>query len=102
MILFVTGDTAPTLSGTLTAGTTPVVLTGATLAVHLRQPDGVTITRAGVVTDAAAGAWAYTWQAAELAVGTWACEVQVTYAGGAIQTFPTDGYARFDVRAQLA
>jgi len=52
--------------------------------------------------DGTAGTWRYTWQTGELVVGTWAVELQVTYSGGKVQTFPADRPAYFSVRAQLA
>ena len=100
--LFVTGDTAPDLTGTCTSGATPANLTGATLELHLTRPDKTVITRAGVIVDGAAGTWRYTWQTGELVAGTWAVELQVTYSGGQVQTFPADRPAYFSVRAQLA
>ena len=50
------------------------------------------------IVDGAAG----TWQTGELVAGTWAVELQVTYSGGKVQTFPADRPAYFSVRAQLA
>ena len=100
--LFVTGDTAPDLTGTCSSGTTPANLTGATLELHLTRPDKTVITRAGVVVDGAAGTWRYTWQTGELVAGTWAVELQVTYSGGGLQTFPADRPAYFSVRNQIA
>lgn len=52
--------------------------------------------------DPLAGTWRYTWEAGELVAGTWAVELQVTYSGGGVQTFPADRPAYFSVRAQLA
>ena len=54
------------------------------------------------IVDPLAGTWRYTWEAGELVAGTWAVEVQVTYSGGGVQTFPADRPAYFSVRAQLA
>lgn len=101
--LFVTGDTAPTLSGVVTSGTTPASLVGAAVVLQLRKPDRTVVTPApaATVTDAAAGAWSYTWATGELIAGTWEVEVQVTYAGGAVQTFPTEAPARFVVRSEI-
>ena len=100
--LFVTGDTAPDLTGTCTSAGSPANLTGATLELHLTRPDKTVITRAGVVVDGASGTWRYTWQTGELAAGTWAVELQVTYSGGGVQTFPADRPAYFSVRNQIA
>ena len=65
-------------------------------------PDKTVITRAGVIVDGASGTWRYTWQTGELVAGTWAVELQVTYSGGKVQTFPADRPAYFSVRAQIA
>jgi hypothetical protein len=100
--LFVAGDTAPDLTGTLTSGTTPADLSGATIALHLTRPDKTVITRAATIVTATAGTWRYTWQAAELVPGMWSVEAEVTYAGGAVQTFPAASQAYFHVRAQAA
>lgn len=101
--LFVTGDTAPDLTGTCTSSTTPANLTGAAIELHLQPPNGAAVlTRTATIVDGTAGTWRYTWQTGELVVGTWAVELQVTYSGGGVQTFPADRPAYFSVRAQLA
>lgn len=95
MATFTTGDTAPALTGTVNA-----VLTGAAVEVHLRKPSGATLTKAATVTDAATGAWSYSWAVGDLdAPGVWAVEAQVTYAGGGVQTF---GPQRFIVQDEIA
>ena len=101
--LFVTGDTAPDLTGTCSSGTTPANLTGATLELHLKPPGSAAVlTRAATVVDGAAGTWRYAWQTGELVVGTWAVELQVTYSGGGVQTFPASRPEYFTVRKQIA
>lgn len=95
MTTFTTGDTAPALTGTVNAD-----LTGATVEVHLRKPDGTTVTKPAAIIDAATGAWSYSWALGDLtAAGVWECEAQVTYSGGTVQTF---GPQRFVVQDQLA
>ena len=100
MTIFTVGDTAPNLTGTLTADAAPVNLTGATLSVHIQRPGaGATIIAAATIVSAAAGTWSYTWQTGDLdAAGTWEVAVVVTFASGAIQTF---GPETFTVQAQL-
>lgn len=92
------GDTAPDLSGTVNA-----VLTGAALEVHVQRDNAATIVRAGVVTDAAAGAWSMPWQDGDLhsadRPARYAVEVQVTFASGKVQTF---GPVQFYVKPQIA
>lgn len=95
-VMFVTGDTAPALTGKCNAS-----LVGATVRVNLRKPDGTTITRAATITDAATGTWSMAWQAGDLAmVGAWFVEAQVTYSDQTVQTF--GGPEFFEVREQVA
>jgi len=100
--LFVAGDTAPDLTGRCTGGSEPANLTGAALELHLTQPDRTVITRNATIADATAGTWRYTWQTGELVAGMWSVELQVTYSGGQIQTFPALAPVSFAVRAQTA
>ena len=100
--LFVAGDTAPDLTGTCSSGTTPANLTGATLELHFTRPDKTTLTGIPAIVDPLAGTWRYTWETGELVAGTWAVELQVTYSGGGVQTFPADRPAYFSVRNQIA
>lgn len=80
---FTQGDTAPPLTGTVNAD-----LTSTAVEVHLRKPGGVILTRTVTVTNATGGAWSYTWVTGDLDTpGVWDAEVQVTFTGGAIQTF---------------
>lgn len=95
MTTFVTGDTAPALTGTVNAN-----LTGATVTLHLRKPDGTTLSPTAVVTDAATGAWSYSWQVGDLnTAGVWEVEAQVTYSDTTVQTF---GPQRFVVVPEIA
>ena len=95
MTTFTSGDTAPALTGTVNAN-----LTGAAVELHLAKPDGTTLTAPAIVTDAATGAWSYSWAAGDLAVtGAWKVEAQVTYSDGDVQTF---GPQRFYVQQQIA
>lgn len=100
MTVFTVGDTAPALTGTLTADAAPVNLAGAALSVRIQRPGaGATITAAAAIVDPTAGTWSYTWQPGDLdSTGTWEVAVVVTYASGAIQTF---GPETFTVQAQL-
>lgn len=95
MATFTTGDTAPALTGIVNAD-----LTGATAVAHLRKPDATVVTKAATITDALTGAWAVAWSAGDLDQGgSWKMELQVTFAGGAIQTFGPQG---FYVQPQIA
>jgi len=100
MATFTTGDTSPALTGTCTSNGAAVNITGATLALHLRKPSGTTVTKVASIVSGPAGTWSYTWVTGDLdEAGTWRVEVQVTFSGGAIQTF---GPINFAVQPQLA
>jgi len=98
---YTVGDTAPALTGTVSAN-----LTSTTIEVHIRRPDGTTISRAGTITAVGPpGGWSLTLQSGDLSVaGLYTVEVQVTFSGGAIQTFAYDDAGSsntFTVRDQL-
>lgn len=99
--VFTVGDTAPALTGRVNAD-----LTGATAAIHIRHPDQTTLSRAVTITDVATGAWSLEWQPGDLSVaGDHRVEVEVTYAGGAVQTFARSSSGReivFFVRYEYA
>lgn len=81
-----TGDTAPTLTGTVNAD-----LTGATIAIHILKPDGTVINRAGTIVSPSGGTWSLAFINGDLsASGTYLVEVEVTFSGGAKQTFRKD------------
>jgi hypothetical protein len=100
MAQFTVGDTSPALTGTCKDGDTPANLTGAAVELHIRWSDATTVTKAADVTDAANGAWSYSWQPADLTIaGRSQVEAQVTFSGGGVQTF---GPVTFHVGEQLA
>lgn len=95
------GDTAPQLTMLCASDGVPADLTGATVAVHVRRPDGGVINRAGVLsvtpTD---GTVSLAWTTGDLTgVGAYLVEAQVTYSTGEVQTFGMPG---FYVREQIA
>lgn len=95
MPTFTIGDTAPALTGTVNAD-----LTGATQVAHIRKPDGTVLTKTATATDALNGAWSATWAVGDLdQPGRYLVELQVTFAGGLIQTF---GPQSFYVQQQIA
>jgi hypothetical protein len=100
MATFVKGDTSPPLTGTCTSNGVAANITGATLALHLKKPSGTVVTKAGTIVSGPAGTWTYQWLANDLdESGVWWVENQVTYSGGAIQTF---GPSAFPVVDQIA
>lgn len=92
---YYTGDNSPDLTGSVNANLAGV--SGVEL--HIRKPDGVVLTKAATVTDAATGAWSITWGGSDLSVaGIWTVEAQVTFSGAKVQTF---GPERFVVQSAL-
>lgn len=66
-------------------------LTGATLAVHVKRPDGTVINRAGTIVDAAGGDWSFDLVDGDLTVvGTYKIEIKVTFSNGEHQVYGTD------------
>jgi len=98
--LFVEGDTAPNLTGTVTSGGVAVNLAGATVVLRMQRPDKTMLLRSATVTDAATGAWAYAWQAGELTAGLWWVDVETTWSDASLQTSPSDISIAFKVRAR--
>lgn len=86
----------------------PVNLTGATVRFHMKpSPEsGLTtpvVSSAAAVVDAVNGKVTYTWLSGDTAVaGVFDAEWEVTFAGGAVQTFPVDGLDTVLIRADLA
>ena len=80
------GDTAPTLRYALTPAT--IDLTGATVVFNLR---GVLDRAPAVVVTASPPVVEYAWQPGDTGLtGLKPAEFEVTYPGGAIETFPTE------------
>jgi hypothetical protein len=100
MLVHTVHDTA-TLTGSV--GTN---IAGATLEVHVKRPDGTVVNRSAAAVDAAAGTWTSTLQAGDLdQTGYHYLEVQVTFSGGAVQSFALDAQGRetyFFVRNEYA
>jgi len=98
----VVGDTAPTLTGTFNADCTGAAVP----AIHIKRADATVINRNGAWVSPAAGTWSLPLITGDLTVrGTYYIEGQVTYAGGAIQTFRDDATGArvlFTVADQIA
>ncbi len=88
------GDTLPALVINLTDGDVAVNLTSATAVKVIGKRGTVAaFTDTNPTRDNPAGKVTHTWLAAETAIaGRIAVEVEVTWPGGAPQTFPNSGY----------
>lgn len=94
------GDTQPALTGTATTDGVGADLSGAALELHIRRSDLTILSVTPLAVDAPSGTWSYAWAVGDLnGPGRWECELEVTYAGGGIQTF---GPAAFTVVKQIA
>lgn len=100
------GNTAPALVSTLYDGDTPLNLTGATVRMKMRRVAGGPLTidsPATIVGDPTLGTVSYQWVIADTSeVGDFEVEWEVTYVGGAKQTFPTEGYTTVNIEPTLS
>lgn len=88
-------DTSPNISGVCKdADGVAIDITGASVRFHMKDKDGNTVVDAAAsIGVAASGEVYYAWQAADTDIaGSFKGEFEVTYSGGAIETFPNDGY----------
>lgn len=86
------GDTAEVFTGTLTWGTVPVDLTGASVKFLLKK-DAAKYSYAATITSPSAGTVSYaaaSGMPSEL--GDYQQEWEVTFPGGLVQTFPKDDH----------
>lgn len=90
------GDTAPALSGKVSAN-----LTGATARVHIQRPQGGTvIDEPATIAPGTDGAFSYAFKDGDLdTAGVWTVELEVKFSDGSTQTFGPD---LFLVDPQLA
>lgn len=102
-------DVGVVLTKTLEDEDGPVDLTGATVRFHMKPvPEADTDLplvdhAAAVVSPATAGTATFTSTASDFdVVGVYDAEWEVTSAGGAVRTFPIDGYDTVIVRTDLA
>lgn len=102
------GDTSPAMVAALkTPDRQPVDLTGATVEFHMRfvptdeTPSATPVSAAAQIVDASAGEVRYAWGPTDTAVaGDWDAEFQVTFPGGAIETYPNNGYIEVSIIEQ--
>ena len=98
------GDTSPSLLYALTP--TTVDLTGATVRFNMLLNGGaVKISRAAavVVTQTGTPTVRYDWNAADTdTAGFYSAEFEVTYAGGAVETFPNSDFIVVAITGDIA
>lgn len=99
-------DTEPTFqAGLLDSDGFPVDLTSATaVRFHMRDASGtVIVDQPMVIITAASGVVQYDWIAADTqTAGSFQVEVEVTYLGGSIETFPNNGYEEVIITDDIA
>lgn len=98
------GDTAPNPTSTLTDGSgNPVNLTGASVTARLEKlNETIVFERTAVIDNAVGGIVHYAWQAGDTAnPGAYRLEWQVTFSGGAVETFPQRYYLEIIVKENL-
>jgi len=96
------GDTSPSMVYALAPATT--VLTGASVLFKMRNDAGTVITNraAVIVTPTGTPTLQYNWISADtVAAGSFSAEFQVTYASGAIETFPNSEFITVQITADI-
>lgn len=97
------GDTSPSLLYAITPTTTD--LTGATARFNMRKGSTVKVSRAAavIVTHTGTPTVRYDWLAADTdTAGEYEAEFEVTYAGGAVETFPNSTYIPVVISGDIA
>ena len=99
-------DTSPVLEVTLQDSDGDAVdVTGATVRFHMRAIGSTTakVNAAATIVTAASGVVRYTWQTGDTdTIGEFEGEFQVTFGGGAVQSFPNDGWLRISILDDIA
>jgi len=97
------GDTAPAFRIQLQQATgLPQDLTGATARLLVKKPSGKKLAGALTIEGGTEGWVNRSWLAGDLSeAGIYSAEVEVTFSGGAIQTYPAYGHIRLIVTEEL-
>ncbi len=105
-VVMKTGDTATVLTSTLRDGNGVVVnLTGASVKLNMRKAGSrlAKVSAAGTIVTPLLGAVSYTWIAADVdEPGLFHAEWEVTFSGGAKETFPNGRYLKVLFTEQIA
>lgn len=92
------GDLRPIIVFSLTENGVAKNLTGATSATLKMRSGATTVTRAGVITNAAAGEVSVTFTGTDTAVnGAYEAEIEVIWPTNQPQTFPNTGYFTINI-----
>ena len=98
-------DTSPTFQRTLTdASGTAVNLSGATVIFKMYDQMRTTqvISATATLVDATNGVISYTFQTADTVTPGWYwVELEVTFSGGAVETYPNSGYISLLISKEL-
>ncbi|AVO37398.1 BppU family phage baseplate upper protein [Pukyongiella litopenaei] len=98
------GDTRPALEAVLMdAKGNPVDLTGATARLHLARNGKVVVDAPCIIVDAPAGLVRYQWAVGDTdQPGAYAAEIEVTDAGGGVETCPNNRHWLIEVVSDIA
>lgn len=95
------GDTAQRWSFTLTAGGIPVDISGATVEIILSPSAGEPVTVIATVSDGPAGEGYYDPTGSEHSPMTGNAEIKVTFQNQTVKRFPSKGYIKYEIQANL-
>ena len=99
-------DTSPQILASLKDGAGNARdITGASVRFHMKRIGATTasVTSDATIINAAAGTVRYAWQSGDTSTaGSFQAEFQVTFATGAIETFPNDGSIAIEITPELA
>lgn len=100
------GDNVPPLRRTLLADSEdPVDLTNASVSFHMRQKgaDSTAVDAAATVVDPSGGVVEYRWQDGDTdEAGLFIAEFEVSYADGAVETFPNASNIHIRINEDIA
>lgn len=99
-------DTSPRLQATLKDGNGAAIdLTGASVNFHMRALGSTTnkVDGSATIADEDNGVVFYSWSASDTDTsGSFEAEFEVTYTGGAVETFPNNRYIQVEITDDIA